>query len=103
MPVKGLCFENYIKFQIMHSENTENITEPLLLYLHFNGNANILKESKHTGNGIENSRYKIFFVKKKEGVGVLGRLSLSFSGKIKEREAIQTSRLGVPGIKQRQK
>lgn len=41
MPIKGDCFENCIQFWIMQSENID--TEPLLVYLHFYGNVNILK------------------------------------------------------------
>lgn len=54
MTIKGLCFENYIQFWIMQSENIKS--EPLLLYLHFYGNTNTLKESKHTGDIIDNGR-----------------------------------------------
>lgn len=40
---------------------------------------------------------------RKEGVGVLGRLSSYFLREIKEREAIQLSKLGVPDNKGRNK
>lgn len=70
MPIKGLCFESYIEFQIMHSENTE--AELLLLYLHFYGDTNILKESKHTGNVIDNGQYKAFFSEEEVGGQGLG-------------------------------
>lgn len=72
MLIKGLCFENCILFWIMRSENIENIAEPLLLYLHFFQYVGIAIESKHTGDVIDNGRYKAFFVKRKEGVGGVG-------------------------------
>lgn len=69
MSIKGLCYENYIQFWIMHSENTE--VELLLPYLHFHGNTNILKELKHIGDVIGKGQYKLFF-SEEEQVGGQG-------------------------------